>query len=117
MTYANKVDVDSSGNMYVTGATSIWTINPPKKWPLDDVRFIQTSNDLLVVVGDLDDTQTGERRRVVLGFGFRNITKAASEGEITAVMKKKKEGLTFIHMLAVPCNKDVPNIPVHHLET
>jgi hypothetical protein len=31
-------------------------------------------------------------------------------------MKEKGQGPAFIHVLAVPGNKDVPNIPVHHLE-
>ena len=31
-------------------------------------------------------------------------------------MKDRRKELTFIHALAVPGNKDVPNIPVHHLE-
>ncbi len=53
---------------------------------------------------------------VAKGFGFRNTVKASSEKEILAEMKKRREGLTFVHMLAVPGNKDVPNIPVHHLE-
>lgn len=52
---------------------------------------------------------------VARGFGFRNTVKVASEEEIVAVMKKEREGLTFIHALAVPGNKDVPNIPLHHL--
>jgi sulfopyruvate decarboxylase subunit beta len=55
--------------------------------------------------------------QVALGFGFRNSAKVAGEDEITAVMKNKKEGVTFLHVLAIPGNKDVPNIPVHHLET
>jgi sulfopyruvate decarboxylase len=53
---------------------------------------------------------------VARGFGFRNTMKAASEKQIVAAMKKPREGLTFIHALAIPGNKDVPNIPVHHLE-
>jgi sulfopyruvate decarboxylase subunit beta len=53
--------------------------------------------------------------QVAQGFGFGNTAKVASEDEITAVMKKKQEGLTFLHVLAVPGNKDVPNIPIHHL--
>jgi sulfopyruvate decarboxylase beta subunit len=54
---------------------------------------------------------------VARGFGFRNTIKAASKEQIVEAMKKPREGLTFIHALAVPGNKDVPNIPVHHLET
>ncbi|OGW33666.1 MAG: hypothetical protein A2X58_12950 [Nitrospirae bacterium GWC2_56_14] len=54
--------------------------------------------------------------QVARGFGFRNTVKAAGEQELVEVMKRPREGLTFIHVLAVPGNKDVPNIPVHHLE-
>ena len=53
---------------------------------------------------------------VARGFGFRETVKVASEAELTEAMAKKKPGPMFIHVLAVPGNKDVPNIPVHHLE-
>jgi len=53
---------------------------------------------------------------VARGFGFRNTMKVTSEEQIVEAMKKPREGLTFIHALAIPGNKDVPNIPVHHLE-
>jgi sulfopyruvate decarboxylase subunit beta len=54
--------------------------------------------------------------QVAKGFGFRNTKKAASEEQIVELMKKPRSGLTFIHALALPGNKDVPNIPVHHLD-
>lgn len=53
---------------------------------------------------------------VARGFGFTNTVKAAKEEELMSVMKLPREGLTFIHALAVPGNKDVPNIALHHLE-
>ncbi len=53
---------------------------------------------------------------VARGFGFRNTVKVSKEEQIIEVMKKPREGLTFIHALAIPGNKDVPNISVHHLE-
>jgi sulfopyruvate decarboxylase subunit beta len=53
---------------------------------------------------------------VARGFGIRNTVKAASEEQIVEVMKKPRSGVTFIHLLAIPGNKDVPNIPLHHLE-
>jgi sulfopyruvate decarboxylase subunit beta len=53
---------------------------------------------------------------VARGFGFRNTVKAASEEQIVEAMKRPREGLTFIHALAIPGNKDVPNIQLHHLE-
>ncbi len=53
---------------------------------------------------------------VARGFGFRNTVKAESKKRIVEAMKKPREGLTFIHALAVPGNQDVPNIPIHHTE-
>ena len=53
---------------------------------------------------------------VARGFGFRDTMKAASEKELIEGLKKKYSGPLFAHVLAVPGNKDVPNIPIHHLE-
>jgi sulfopyruvate decarboxylase subunit beta len=53
---------------------------------------------------------------VARGFGFRNAVTVAGEERILEVMKKPEAGLTFVHVLAIPENKDVPNIPIHHLE-
>jgi sulfopyruvate decarboxylase subunit beta len=53
---------------------------------------------------------------VARGFGFRNTVKVATGEGIVEAVGRPREGLTFIHALAVPGNKDVPNIPVHHLE-
>jgi sulfopyruvate decarboxylase subunit beta len=52
---------------------------------------------------------------VARGFGFRNTVTVVSEEQIVEAMKKPREGLTFIHALAIPGNKDIPNIPIHHL--
>jgi len=53
---------------------------------------------------------------VAQGFGIKNTVKVASEEQIVEVMKKPRSGLTFIHVLAIPGNRDVPNIPLHHLD-
>ncbi len=53
---------------------------------------------------------------VARGFGFRSTRKAASEKEIVEAMRDRGKGPSFIHVLALPGNKDVPNIPLHHLE-
>jgi len=53
---------------------------------------------------------------VARGFGFRNTLKVAGEKELVEAMKEKRKGPAFLHVLAIPGNKDVPNIPVHHLE-
>ena len=54
--------------------------------------------------------------QVARGFGFRNTLKVAGEKELIEAMKEKLQRPAFLHVLAVPGNKDVPNIPVHHLE-
>jgi sulfopyruvate decarboxylase len=53
---------------------------------------------------------------VARGFGFRNTVKVAGEKELVEAINDRWKGPRFIHVLALPGNKDVPNIPVHHLE-
>ena len=53
---------------------------------------------------------------VAEGFGIRNIVRVASRKELTDSLKGRQRGLRFLHVLAVPGNRDVPNIPLHHLE-
>ncbi|MBI5099380.1 MAG: sulfopyruvate decarboxylase subunit beta [Nitrospirae bacterium] len=53
---------------------------------------------------------------VAKGFGIQNIIKASTGKQLVDALKKPHKGLRFIHALAVPGNKDVPAIPLHHLE-
>lgn len=53
---------------------------------------------------------------VARGFGFKKTITVWSEEQIHDAMKKLQEGPTFVHVLAIPGNKDVSNIPLHHLE-
>lgn len=53
---------------------------------------------------------------VARGFGIKNTFKVATEKELINVMKKAGKGLRFIHALAIPGNKDLPNIPLHYIE-
>ena len=50
------------------------------------------------------------------GFGIQDIIKASTGKQLVDALKKPHKGLRFIHALAVPGNKDVPAIPLHHLE-
>ena len=52
---------------------------------------------------------------VAKGFGIRNVVKSASRKELANVLRSKRKELRFLHVLAVPGNRDVPNIPLHHL--
>jgi len=53
---------------------------------------------------------------VAKGFGIQNIIKASTGKQLVDALKKPYKGLRFIHALAVPGNKDVPAIPLHHLD-
>jgi sulfopyruvate decarboxylase len=53
---------------------------------------------------------------VARAFGIRNTTTVAGEQHLIDVMKKPQAGPAFVHVLAIPGNKDVPNIPLHHFE-
>jgi len=54
--------------------------------------------------------------QVARGFGLRNTAKVAEEKDLVEAVKDRRKGPRFIHAMAIPGNKDVPNIPVHHLE-
>ncbi|MCC6347504.1 MAG: sulfopyruvate decarboxylase subunit alpha [Nitrospirales bacterium] len=54
--------------------------------------------------------------RVAQGFGIRSTGKTAGKEQLIAAMKERNTGLRFIHCLAVPGNRDVPNITLHHLD-
>jgi sulfopyruvate decarboxylase len=77
---------------------------------IDNGAYGSTGNQPTLAASCVDLEQ------VARGFGFRNTVKAAGEQVIVEAMKGRGKGPKFIHVLAVPGNKDVPNIPVHHLE-
>ncbi len=52
---------------------------------------------------------------VARGFGLTNTVKACTKEQLTAAMGMGKKGLKFIHALALPGNKDLPNIPIDHV--
>lgn len=53
---------------------------------------------------------------VAEGFGIRNVVKSASRKELVNVLRSKRKELRFLHVPAVPGNRDVPNITLHHLD-
>lgn len=77
---------------------------------IDNGAYGSTGNQPTLTASCVDLEQ------VARGFGFRYTVKVAGEQELIEVMKETRKGPTFIHVLAVPGNKDVPNIPVHHFE-
>ncbi|MDA8241963.1 MAG: sulfopyruvate decarboxylase subunit beta [Nitrospiraceae bacterium] len=54
--------------------------------------------------------------RVAKGFGIKDTLKAATKKQLIDAMKGGQKGIRFIHALAKPGNKNVPNIPLGHLE-
>lgn len=53
---------------------------------------------------------------VARGFGIQNVIKTAARKQFIDALKKSHKGLRFIHALAIPGNKAVHPIPLHHLE-
>lgn len=53
---------------------------------------------------------------VARGFGMQNTLKTSSKRDLVSAMRQTGQGLRFIHVVAVPGNRDVPNIPLHHLD-
>jgi len=49
------------------------------------------------------------------GFGIRDTIKVSRKKELVDTLKRPHDVMRFIHVLAVPGNKDVPNILLHHL--
>jgi len=52
---------------------------------------------------------------VARGFGIGHVVKVSTREQLIAAMATDRKGLKFIHALALPGNKDVPNIPIDHL--
>ena len=52
---------------------------------------------------------------VARGFGIGNTVKASTRDQLEEAMGSVSKGLQFIHALAVPGNRDVPNIPLDHI--
>jgi sulfopyruvate decarboxylase beta subunit len=108
------VVIDGDGSLLMNPGTLATAASPAPKnltvFAIDNGAYGSTGNQP-TLTGTCVDLEA-----VARGFGFRNTVKAASEAELIDAMKRPRSELTFIHALAVPGNKDVPNIPLHHLE-
>ncbi len=51
---------------------------------------------------------------VARGFGIGNAVKVSSPDDLRNALTDDHKGLTFIHALAIPGNRDVSNIPLEH---
>jgi sulfopyruvate decarboxylase subunit beta len=53
---------------------------------------------------------------VAKGLGFEKTSKVANRGEIQSALEGLRGGPNFIHILAIPGNADVPDVPLTPLE-
>lgn len=53
---------------------------------------------------------------VARGFGIKDTYKIADPDELIDIVKAPRSGMIFIHALAVPGNRDLPNIPLDRLD-
>jgi len=108
------VVIDGDGSLLMNPGTLATTAAAsPENFTIiaiDNGAYGSTGNQPTLAASCVDLEQ------VAGGFGFRNTVKVAGEKELVGVMKGPRKGPAFIHVLALPGNKDVPNIPVHHLE-
>jgi sulfopyruvate decarboxylase beta subunit len=83
-----------------------------------DLTIFAVDNSAYGSTGD-QPTLTGscvDLALVAKGFGIQNVIKAETRKQLIDALKGPHKGLRFIHALAVPGNKNVPPIPLHHLE-
>ncbi|MBI5846739.1 MAG: sulfopyruvate decarboxylase subunit beta [Nitrospirae bacterium] len=52
---------------------------------------------------------------VARGFGIGNTVKAVTKEQLVSAITQQKKGMKFIHALALPGNRDLPNIPIDHI--
>jgi sulfopyruvate decarboxylase beta subunit len=77
---------------------------------IDNGAYGSTGNQPTLAASCVDLEQ------VARGFGIMNTDKVAGERDLISALTGPRNGPAFIHVLAIPGNRDVPNIPVHHLE-
>lgn len=87
--------------------------------------FLHPDNLTIIAIDNASYGSTGNQRTltsngidleyVARAFGIKNTIKVSDSEGIKKAMKSC-EGLKFIHILAIPGNRNVPNIPLHHLE-
>ena len=76
-----------------------------------DNKVYGSTGDQPTLTGACVDLEIAAR-----GFGINDTVKASTKKELINAMKRRGKGLRFIHALAIPGNRDVPNISLHHIE-
>ncbi len=83
----------------------------------DNLTILAIDNSSYGSTGS-QETLTGscvDLELVARGFGIGNTLKTSTKEQLTEAMRSGSKGLKFIHALAVPGNRDVPNIPIDHI--
>ena len=75
-----------------------------------DNRSYGSTGDQPTLAGSCVDLEA-----VARGFGIIDTCKVSTKRQFAAVLRRPHKGLRFIHALAIPGNRDVPNIPLGHL--
>lgn len=76
---------------------------------IDNSSYGSTGNQRTLTANGID------LEYIARAFGIKNTAKVSDSKGIEKAMESLV-GLRFIHILAIPGNKNVPNIPIHHLE-
>lgn len=113
-TYKEVVVIDGDGSLLMNPGT----LATAAYFSPDNLTILAIDNNAYGSTGN-QPTLTGscvDLEMAARGFGIKDTIKASTKAELVRAMKKKKTGIKFIHALAVPGNKDVPNITLDHLE-
>lgn len=105
------IDGDGSILMNPNSLALAATLNPCNLTiiAIDNAAYGSTGNQPTLTSMGLD------LEYIARAFGIKDTVKVSDrEGVIKAMESQGR--LRFIHILAIPGNRDVPNIPIHHLE-
>jgi len=84
----------------------------------DNLTIIAIDNGVYGSTGNQPtlSSSSADLELLAQGAGITDTMKVSSERQIRSCLKHRTKGLRFLHVLALPGNRDVPNIPLHHLE-
>ena len=113
-TKKDVIVIDGDGSLLMNpGTLATAAFLAPKNltiFAIDNGAYGSTGNQPTLASSCVDLEQ------VARGFGIRSTDKVAREKDLVGALRGPRKGPVFIHVLAIPGNRDVPNIPVHHLE-
>jgi len=102
--------IDGDGSLLMNSGTlaTVAYLNP------DNLTIIAIDNG---VYGSTGNQPTHSFKLVDLsvvarGYGFRNVFQCSSDEEIKRAIRSRKRGAKFIHVIAMPGNERVENIPL-----